>query len=242
MRIPRIYTDQPLVVGDQVLLEMGPSHHLTHVLRLQKESEIRLFNGTGVEFKASIVDKEKRSVQLEVLSEADKEPINQLSIQLGNGISKGERMDFAIQKSVELGVTTITPLLTERIAVHLPDKRWKKRHAHWLNTVISACEQSGRNRLPVIDVPTPLTAWLLQLGDAPGILLDQNASLHLYELPHPRDTINLLAGPEGGLSENEKKQATHSGYIPVRIGPRIMRTETAPLAAIAAIQTLWGGF
>lgn len=242
MPIPRIYTDQSLVAGSRVFLENAQSHHLTQVLRLHRGREIRVFNGSGVEFKAYIAGTDKRSVQLEVLSQAVMEPIPQLSIQLGIGISKGQRMDFTIQKSVELGVTTITPLLTERVTVRLPDERWKKRHAHWSNTVISACEQCARNRLPVIDAPTPLTAWLPKLGSRAGILLDQNASLRIHEIPYPRDTINLLAGPEGGLSENEKKQAAKSGYMAVKIGPRIMRTETAPLAAIAAIQTLWGDF
>lgn len=242
MRIPRIYTKQSLVPGRRAFLESDPSHHLTQVLRLSRENEIRLFNGSGREFTAIIEATNKKSVQLQVLNQSDKETEPQLSIQLGIGISKGERMDFAIQKSVELGVTSITPLLTERTAVRLPEMRWKKRLTHWSNSIISACEQSGRNRLPVMDTPTSLTTWLQKLGNEMGILLDQDASLRLNEIPRPRNKINLLAGPEGGLSENEKILAIQSGYVAVSLGPRIMRTETAPLAAIAAIQILWGDF
>ncbi len=242
MSIPRIYTEQSLTPGSRVLLESESSHHLTQVLRLQRESKIRLFNGSGREFNACIVATEKRQVQLEVLSQSDKELEPQLAIQLGIGISKGERMDYAIQKSVELGVTTIIPLLTQRTAVRLPQKRWKKRHTHWSHKVISACEQSGRIRLPVVNAPISLAEWLPQLGEGMGILLDQDSPMRLNEMPHPGDQINLLAGPEGGFTENEIIEAKQSGFVAVSLGPRTMRTETAPLAAIAAIQMLWGDF
>ena len=242
MRIPRIYTEQSLTPGSRVLLESESSHHLTQVLRLQRESKIRLFNGSGREFNACIMATEKRQVQLEVLSQSEKEREPQLAIQLGIGISKGERMDYAIQKSVELGVTTIIPLLTQRTAVHLPQKRWKKRHTHWSNKVISACEQSGRNRLPVVSAPISLTEWLPQLGEVTGILLDRDSPLRLNEMPYPGDQIKLLTGPEGGFSDDEILEAKQSGFVAVRLGPRTMRAETTPLAAITAIQVLWGDF
>jgi 16S rRNA (uracil1498-N3)-methyltransferase len=159
-------------------------------------------------------------------------------LQLGLGISKGERMDFAVQKAVELGVAAITPLFTERCMVKLDSTRLAKRHEHWWGILVSACEQSGRRRLPVLHPAAGLTDWLENAS--PGLLLDHRAGQGLSQLPRPAGGLSLLVGPEGGLSGHEREQARHAGLVGVRMGPRVMRTETAPLAAIAAMQVLWG--
>ncbi len=242
MSIPRIYTEQSLTPGSRVLLESESSHHLTQVLRLQRESKIRLFNGSGREFNACIMATEKRQVQLEVLSQSDKELEPQLAIQLGIGISKGERMDYAIQKSVELGVGAITPLFSQHGVVNLKGERLQKRQQHWHQVMISACEQSGRCRLPAMHDSIELEKLLEKPAYGLNLVLNHRAETNLVEFDPPEDGINLLVGPEGGLSEAEILAAQNTGFHGVRLGPRVLRTETAPLAAIAAIQTLWGDF
>jgi len=159
---------------------------------------------------------------------------------LGVGISRGERMDFAIQKSVELGVFAITPLLTERGVVQLRAERQAKRMAHWQGVLVSACEQSGRSRMPTLHPSATLGDWLATQRD--GLMLYHRAADTLASVPHPGSSLKLLVGPEGGLSEEERAMALASGFRGVRLGPRVLRTETAPLAAIAAIQALWGDF
>lgn len=168
------------------------------------------------------------------------EPEASLCILLGIGISRGERMNFAIQKSVELGVSEITPLDTARNVVQLDADRREKRLAHWQRILLSACEQSGRSRLPVLHPPTRLTDWLV--SHRGGLMLDHRAPAGLCDLPPPKEALPLLVGPEGGFEAPEQDQAAAAGFTAVRLGPRVMRTETAPLAALAAIQVLWGDF
>ena len=163
-----------------------------------------------------------------------------LQIHLGIGISRGERMDVAIQKSVELGVTAITPLMAERSVVQLRADRTKQRLAHWRGVMISACEQSGRSILPILHPPCTPAAWIDD--NHPGLLLYHRATQTLATLPPPAGTLNLLIGPEGGLSESERLLAESNEFVAVRMGPRVMRTETAPIAALAAAQALWGDF
>ena len=243
MSHPRIYSDQPLTVGDEITLEQRPSHHLAQVLRLKPGVEVTLFNGDGHDYPSQLQATGKRAVVARITDRGEPEPLPLLPIELGIGISKGERMDFAVQKAVELGVATITPLITQRCVVRLSAERMEKRLAHWRNTLISACEQSGRRRLPELRPSCRLEEWL-EKGQQLGILLDHRASHRLQELPPPQpgESVRLLIGPEGGLTDEERIVAANAGFRGVRLGPRVLRTETAPLAAIAAIQTLWGDF
>jgi 16S rRNA (uracil1498-N3)-methyltransferase len=243
MRIPRIYTEQSLSPGSQVTLESAPSRHLIQVLRMRADMELTLFNGDGHDYPARLLRTPKQGVVALVEAISDEEPSGRLDIHLGIGVSKGERMDYALQKSVELGVTGITPLFTERSVVHLKGERLGKRLDHWRRIVISACEQSGRKRLPLLHSASSLQDWLATSSDDLSLLLDHRAAATLPQLPEPsRGSIRLLVGPEGGLSSEERRLAVERGFQSLRLGPRIMRTETTPLAAIAAMQALWGDF
>lgn len=243
MQRHRIYTSQPLQPGNRIMLEEGPTRHLVQVLRLKTGAEIILFNGDGHDYSAHLGETSRRSSYAEVQQRLEPaEAPACLQIHLAIGISKGERMDFAIQKAVELGVAEITPLITERCQVRLPSERQAKRLQHWRQVIIAACEQSGRRRIPSLNPVQELHSWLGVANTADGLLLDHRADRVLHELPPPGETVTLLVGPEGGLSATERKQATTNGFSGLRLGPRVLRTETAPLAAIAAIQTQWGDF
>ncbi|MEW8014333.1 MAG: 16S rRNA (uracil(1498)-N(3))-methyltransferase [Candidatus Sedimenticola endophacoides] len=242
MRRPRIHTPQPLCSGELLELEEGAARHLLQVLRLQRGAPLTLFNGDGDEYAAQISDTSRRRVEALVGASLDPEPEPALRIHLGIGISKGERMDFAVQKATELGVDAITPLLTERCVVRLNHQRMAKRLDHWHQIAIAACEQCGRARLPRIHDTLDLSAWLGTTCPTPGVLLDHRATGTLGRLPPPGPGVRLLVGPEGGLSEPECRRAGEHGFTGIRLGPRVLRTETAPLAAIAAMQTLWGDF
>lgn len=242
MREHRIYTQQQLSIGDQIELEESPSRHLLQVLRLKTGAEVILFNGDRYDYTARIVSTTKRSAFLEISSRGEAEPEAKLGIALGIGISKGERMDFAIQKSVELGVTAITPLITERCVVRLNKERMEKRLHHWRQIAIAACEQSGRRWIPEFNTTLNLSEWLAMESPAQGLILDHRSEQTMHQLSPPKLGIRLLVGPEGGLSESERTLALRHHFQGVRLGPRILRTETAPLTAIAAIQTLWGDF
>ncbi len=242
MRVARIYTQQELHAGAHVGLEQAASRHLRQVLRLRVGQTVVLFDGSGYDYEAELTDAEGQNCTLQVLRLASTEPEPEpaLSIHLGLGVSRGERMDFAVQKSVELGVGEITPLFSSRSMVRLDADRRDKRIAHWQGVIRGACEQSGRSRLPRLHPPTTLADWLGEHRG--GLLLYHGATDTLTNLPRPDAPLNLLIGPEGGLSESERNLALDAGFNPVRLGPRILRTETAPIAALAAIQVLWGDF
>ena len=238
MRVSRIFTDQPLLENTEIELDTRARRYVQQVLRLRIGQPLILFNGDGRDFAAKLTSCDKRTCEAHLTRVLDTEPPSALSLHLGIGISRGERMDFAIQKSVELGVECITPLYTARGGVQLPADRVEKRLQHWQGIVINACEQCGRKRIPQLNAPQNLPEWV---GAHPGgILLDPLAPHGLSELSPPDNTLTLLAGPEGGLDDQECAAAKNAGFNAIRLGPRILRTETAPLAAIAAIQTLWG--
>lgn len=238
MRTHRVYADLALPAGSEITLPPGPSRHLLQVLRLRQGDELVVFNGDGRDVPATVSGVRKEAARVTLGSPGPEEPPLALPLHLGLGISKGERMDFAIQKAVELGVAAITPLFTERCVVKLDAARLEKRLAHWHGVLVGACEQCGRRRLPPLHAATALHDWLAQAG--PGLLLDHRAEQGLTDLPRPGAGLSLLVGPEGGLGETERTAAGAAGLTGVRLGPRIMRTETAPLAAIAAMQVLWG--
>lgn len=241
MRIQRVYTDQPLQAGVAITLEEDASHHLQHVLRMQPGDSVKLFS-RGCEYAATLGEIGKYGVSIlphELLLE---EPEPRLAIHLLIGISRGERMDFALQKATELGVTRITPVFTKRCVVKLNEKKQANRMAHWNKIIINACEQSGRCRLPRLGTPLEVADAIVQHNAGSPLLLDHRSDKTLHEIEQPKDSVTILIGPEGGLNPEERKLAKRQNFTGVRLGPRVMRTETAPMAAIAAIQTLWGDF
>ena len=239
MRIPRIYTPHSLTVGQSLVLEDAAAHYLGKVLRMQPGRELVLFNGQGGEFQAQIADMGKKQVTLAIgeFSAADRE--SPLQLELAIGVSRGERMDWVLQKATELGVTRITPLLTERTEVKLAGERQDKKVQHWQHILISACEQCQRNILPLLSEPRDLDEWLAQVDAQHKFVLHHRDSSGL-----PDDTtvasVALLIGPEGGLSDHEIERARVKGFTPLTLGPRVLRTETAPIAAISLVQYRWG--
>lgn len=240
MRLSRLYTEQSLPIGAEITLDGRAARYLHNALRLREGQAVVLFNGDGHDVRGRLTRCDRRTCRVQLESIIATEAPASLRIHLGVGISRGERMDLSIQKSVELGVAAITPLLTERSVVQLKPDRLAHRMAHWQGIITSACEQSGRSRLPSLHTPCRLADWL---ADNPsGLMLHHKAGATFTSLDTRSDEVNLLIGPEGGLSDTERNQAISAGYIGVRMGPRIMRTETAPIAALAVIQTLWGDF
>ena len=242
MRIPRCFTSQPLKQGALISLEQEPAHHLRQVLRLRPGHQIILFDNSGDEYAASLEQVSKQEVRAQLAKRLRHEAEATLTIHLLIGISRGERMDLAIQKATELGVNRITPLLTNRCVVKLDEKKRHNRMSHWQRVMISACEQSDRCRLPLLDEPQELSMAISQLDTELGLLLDLQGERGLQQIPQPSNSVSVLVGPEGGLTPEEREMASRRGFTGVRLGPRVLRTETAPLAAIAAIQTLWGDF
>ena len=241
MRLPRVYLDHPLDPDTELRLPEGPARHLTQVLRLGPGDALVCFNGDGRDHVARVVAAGRPGVVLAVGAAGAPEAEPALRIHLALGISRGERMDYAIQKAVELGVAGVWPLSTERSMVQLKGERLERRLEHWRGVLIGACEQSGRCRLPALASAQPLDAWLA--AAPPGaLLLDPRAPRTLAQLARPGPEVSLLVGPEGGLSPRERDLAQRHGVSGVRLGPRILRAETAPLAAIAVLQALWGDF
>ncbi|MCY1424703.1 Ribosomal RNA small subunit methyltransferase E [compost metagenome] len=201
---------------------------------------MQLFDGSGQEFVGELVEVGKKSVQVELREQFAGQTESPLRIHLGQGLSRGERMDWAIQKATELGVAEITPLVSERCEVRLKDERADKRLAHWRQIAISACEQCGRSRVPTINPPLGLDDWLAQTA------ADLKLVLHPLAEPlasHARPaSLAFLIGPEGGLSDAEVQLAQQAGYHSARLGPRVLRTETAPVVALSVAQQLWGDF
>lgn len=241
MRLPRTLVDLPLDAGARLTLPPAPSHHLVRVLRLRVGDPLVLFNGNGRDFPGTILRAAEAGVEVRIGAPTEVEPPPPLEIHLGIGISKGERMDLVVQKAVELGVASISPLFTERSLVRLEGERMARRLQHWQGVLVAACEQCGRRRLPTLATGSLLGQWLSQPHPFP-LLLHHEGAQGLPALGTPGGGLTLLVGPEGGLDPRERAQAQRAGFTLVRLGPRILRTETAPLAALAAIQTLWGDF
>jgi 16S rRNA (uracil1498-N3)-methyltransferase len=242
MRTPRIHHPASLTSGTRIELSDTAANHVSRVLRLPVGAPLILFNGEGGEFSAIINAIDKRRVLVVVGSFQDQEREPPLQIWLAQGVSRGERMDYTIQKAVELGVSRVIPLFTDHCGVQLQGERLEKRIKHWQGVVISACEQCGRNRIPPVDTPATLTQWLAMPGDGLRLVLAPDAEFSLAQLPAPGGPVTLLIGPEGGLSEQEITLAKQAGYAGLRLGPRILRTETAAVAALAAMLGTWGDF
>ena len=244
MRIPRFYFGGDLSLGARVALDKDAAHHASRVLRMNEGDHVNLFNGDDHLYGASILRITKGEVMVVVQSRAAVSAESRLSVVLAQGIASGERMDFILQKSVELGVAAIQPIQTERSVVRLQGERTEKRAQHWQNLVAAACAQCGRNVVPAVLPISDLSSWLGSVSAVPAlrILLSPHAEQALGSLTPPSGLVHLAVGPEGGFSAQEEAALLQCGYTPTRLGARILRTETAALAALAAMQTLWGDF
>ncbi|MFT5235878.1 MAG: 16S rRNA (uracil1498-N3)-methyltransferase [Shewanella sp.] len=240
MRIPRIYQASPLSLGNVVELDDEPASHIGRVLRMNAGEQISLFNGDGQEYLSEIVSASKKNVSVKVLSSSLNLSESPLHLHLGQVISRGDRMDFTIQKSVELGVNTITPLFSERCGVKLSGERLEKKIQQWQKIVIGACEQSGRSRVPEIRPAMTLEAWSAEQTDSLKLNLHPRAAHGIGGLSLESPKVRLLIGPEGGLSEAEIMMTEQHHFTDVLLGPRVLRTETAALTAISALQLKFG--
>ncbi len=241
---PRIHIPSALAPGATLPLPVAAAHHLSRVLRARIGDEVVVFNA-GVEFPASIARIDKQGVMVKLAAGVAVDRESPLPCLLAQAISSGERMDITVQKAVELGIQRVQTLYSERSVVRLDAGRTAKRVEHWRQIVIAACEQCGRNVIPGVAPPQPVMDWLGALppprDDELRILLAPRAGTRLAELARPA-AVTLLAGPEGGFTASEADFAQQRGFVAVRLGPRVLRTETAALAALAAINTLWGDF
>jgi 16S rRNA (uracil1498-N3)-methyltransferase len=240
MRLPRLYFDRPLAAGATIELRDEALHYVRHVLRLGEDAPLRVFNGDGCEYAAALSGTGKRAASIHIKNAIDNPSMRPpLPVHLGIGLSRGERMDWAVQKSTELGVAAITPLTLERSNAKVDSQRGENRVRHWRQVAISACEQSGRRDIPQIAHPESLEHWLARRADALGLVLHTSGSRPLATGQSP-SAVFLLVGPEGGLSDGEFTRAITAGFQPWSIGPRVLRTETAPVAALTLLQFLWG--
>ena len=241
MRLTRIHVGLALSAGAEFALPEAAAAHLARVLRLQVGDACVLFNGDGHDYDARITVIGKREARAEIDAARRVDNESPLRITLLQGIARGEKMDWILQKATELGVTRIVPLVTERTEVKLDAERAARRRAHWEAVLASACEQCGRNRLPRIDEPVRLVQWVTTLDDDAGLrlALDPDGDVNARELV-PGTQVTLAVGPEGGLSDHDLAALAQAGFRGLRLGPRILRTETAGLAALAALQVLHG--
>lgn len=242
MRRTRFFHDAPLGVGLRVDLSERAARHAREVLRLKPGAQIALFNANDGEFDAVIEQVTKNRVSAALNGPLPQLAEPALQIRLAQAVSTGERMDYTLQKSVELGIALIQPLTSERSVVRLDAERAQKRREHWQGVIVSATEQCGRASPPPLAELRSLTDWLSTFAAQRGVILQPGAAQRLVDLAPPPAPLWLLAGPEGGFSDREIDAALLAGLNPVRLGPRILRTETAALAALAAMQTLWGDF
>ncbi|TAM09218.1 MAG: 16S rRNA (uracil(1498)-N(3))-methyltransferase [Nevskiaceae bacterium] len=234
----RVHVSETLVAGQALELPPAAAHHVAQVLRLAAGAALVLFDGTGGEYDAVLETVERRSVRVRVGAHRAVERESALCLTLAQCVSKGERMDYTIQKAVELGVTRIQPVLSARSVVKLDAARWAKKREHWLGVIASACEQCGRNRVPELAPAVPLSKWLATRHGLCLVLVPM-AQVGLRTLARV-SAVSLLVGPEGGLSEDEIAEAQAAGCTAIHLGPRVLRTETAGVATLAALQALWG--
>lgn len=238
MRVPRIFCAEAMSANTSLALDETGSRHLCQVLRLGAGHPLIVFNGQGLAFDAWIEQADRKRALINLGERRDADTESPLSIHLGIALSKGDRFDWVVQKATELGVSRITPLQTQRVDVRLNRERADKKQRHWQHIVISACEQCGRNRLPTLGEITTLDQWLEVDADEKWVLCPDRAQALTTE--RQPASVALLIGPEGGLDEHEIAQAQKAGFKALQLGPRVLRTETAPLAAIAILQHHWG--
>jgi len=238
----RLFVDRELSTGSELSLDADRARYLGRVLRLSAGDGLFVFNGSDGEFSATVTRLTRASASLQLGPAVETSTESPLKAHLVQGISRGERMDYVVQKATELGVKRITPVLTRHGVVKLDAERAGKRRDHWQSVAESACEQSGRIRPPLIDPPVGLNAWFgARPADADlDLVLQPGAATPLTVLPAPQTKVCLLIGPEGGFSDSEYEDAEAAGFRAVSLGPRILRTETAAAAALSIVQSLWG--
>jgi 16S rRNA (uracil1498-N3)-methyltransferase len=245
MRIPRIFLDQALPIGQEIILPNDRAHYVANVLRLTVGRPLIVFNGQGGEYTANLVSANKKSAVVAVEAFIDIDRESPLAVELAIGLSRGDRMDWIIQKATELGVTRILPLNTETTEVRLGGNRLDKKLQHWQQIIVSACEQSQRNRLPLLGEPENFQDFASRCQSPRKLLLHPTTETFRFSQSkgaqnNKVDQVTILIGPEGGFSEPEVGLATTHGFQCWQLGPRILRTETAPIAALALLQHYWG--
>lgn len=241
MRVPRIFHPAPLPLGGgEVDLSEDAANHVGRVLRMNTGQSLQLFDGSNYVFNAEIMLAEKKNVRVRFTEGQLEDKESPLHLHLGQVMSRGEKMEFTIQKSIELGVNIITPLFSERCGVKLDAERLEKKVGQWQKIAIAACEQCGRNRIPMIRPAMTLEAWCAEQDTALKLNLHPRAVQSINTLPLPVSQIRLLIGPEGGLSSNEISMTSEYGFTDILLGPRILRTETTALTAITALQVRFG--
>ena len=238
MRSYRVYSSRPLTIDEQCDLDDRASHHLARVLRVKTGDRLSVFNGDGNNYQGAVVSASKHQVSVLIDSTEPAETESSLNTCLALAVSKGDRFEWAIKKATELGVTSVVPILSQRVDVRLSPERWQKKQEHWQQIVISACEQSGRAVVPEVQDPTTLSQWLSEVEADCKLVLDPEATPNaLHDQP---TSIALLIGPEGGLAPSELKLTSENGFSAMRLGPRVLRTETAPLVALSVLGARWG--
>lgn len=239
--MPRFYCPPPLSLDAGFDLPPDAAHHASRVLRLREGDAVNVFDGKGIERSGVIARISGKHVTLGGMGEVRREPASVLPITLAQAMCSSEKMDWVVQKATELGATRIQPVQTKRSIAKLSGDRADKRVEHWRAVAISACEQCGRNTLPEISAPLSLPEWLAQAREGARYILLPDGAVSLHDQPRP-EAATLLIGPEGGFEPDEIRLALDAGFQPVLLGPRVLRTETAALAGITALQTLWGDF
>ena len=241
MRLTRVHVAEPLTPGQHHTIAGDAANHIMRVLRLRPGDPLRLFDGRGGEHAARVEGFRNDAVIVEVGDHAATVVESPLSLTLAQGVSRGERMDWVVQKATELGVTRIIPVMSERTVVKLDAQQGERKRRHWQGIATAACEQSGRDRIAGVDAPLPLAAFLAAVDSrATRVLLSPAARLRVADLPRPQGDVVVLIGPEGGLAEAEQQAARGAGFVAVRLGPRVLRTETAAVAALTLIQHHFG--
>ncbi|CDH06370.1 conserved hypothetical protein [Xenorhabdus bovienii str. oregonense] len=240
MRIPRIYHPERLSVESEIYLSDEAANHVGRVLRMSNGQPLQLFDGSNQVFDAELIEASKKTIKVRITDGKLSDHESPLNLHLGQVMSRGEKMEFTIQKSVELGVNTITPLLSERCGVKLDAERLEKKLQQWKKIVISACEQCGRNCIPEIRPVMSLEAWCAENDGSLKLNLHPRASQSINTLPLPVEKIRLLIGPEGGLSAEEIEMTANHQFTDILLGPRVLRTETTALTAITALQVRFG--
>lgn len=240
MRDIRVFVELPLAEGREFVAPEALAHYAKNVLRLGQGDALRVFDGSGAEYSASITSVSKKELCILTGAPLPATPESPLAVHLGLGLSRGERMDYALQKATELGVASVTPLVLARCNARLSEERSESRMRHWRQVIVSACEQSGRSQLPQLGATSTLDAWLAERSALPGLVLHTRDALPLGDPAEALGGIRVLIGPEGGLDEAEFSAARAAGFRPWSLGPRVLRAETAPVAALAILQHRWG--
>ncbi|QMW13897.1 MULTISPECIES: 16S rRNA (uracil(1498)-N(3))-methyltransferase [unclassified Pseudoalteromonas] len=240
MRVPHIYQPSVIILDNPVTLDEDAAGHIGRVLRMKVGEQVSIFNGEGGEYLSEIIEVSKKNVVVQPLEFIDHDVESPLKIHLGQGVSRGDKMDFTIQKSVELGITEITPIFSQRCGVKLSGERLAKKHQQWQKIAIAAAEQSGRNFVPVVHPPIDIKEWLEQSSDAIKLTLHPRAEHSIKTIQVPSSGVRFLVGPEGGFTDEELEIAKQQAFVDIRLGPRVLRTETAALTVLSALQLQFG--